>query len=88
MVKQGTTSWTMARVLAAIQALPVYKKMKGKMVVAHTAGEGNLASDDASRGKFDELARYCTQVGAKPRQMVLTPEVWDFLGGVKADLGL
>ena len=88
LVKQGTTSWVMARVLSAIQSLVPYQQLKSKLVVAHTAGEGNLASDDCSRGKFDELAQYCAQVGIKPRQLELSAAVWSFLGEVKTALDI
>ena len=75
LVKQGTTSWVTARVLSAIQDPMIYQQLKSKLVVAHTAGEGNLASDDCSRGKFDELAQYCAQVGVKPRKLELSAAV-------------
>ena len=88
LIKQGTTSWVMARVLSAIQGLVIYQQLKSKLVVAHTAGEGNLASDDCSRGKFDELAQYCAQVGVKPRQLELSAAVWSFLGDVKTALDM
>ena len=86
LVKQDTTSWVMARVLSSIQGLVPYQQLKLKLVVAHTAGEGNLASDDCSRGEFNELAQYCAQVGVKPRQLELSAAVWSFLGEVKTAL--
>ena len=88
LVKQGTTSWVMARVLSAIQSLVPYQQLKSKVVVSHTAGEGNLASDDCSRGKFDELGQYYAPVGIKPRQLELSAAVWSFLGEVKMALDI
>ena len=82
LVKEGTTSRTMARVLAEVQRLEIYTKLKGHLLVAHTAGEGNLASDDASRGKFGELATYCSQVGMRARRVDLPQTVNDFVDAV------
>ena len=52
--------------------------------MAHTAGEGNLGSDDASRGKFDLLAKYCSQVGTRARRVELPPAVEGFVAKVWA----
>ena len=82
LLKQGTTSWTMARVLNEVQRLHIYKKLFPKLWVGHTAGEGNLASDDASRGKFKELALFCSQVGMKARRVKLPPSVEKFVSDV------
>ena len=72
----------MARVLNEVQRLHIYKKLFPKLWVGHTAGEGNLASDDASRGKFKELALFCSQVGMKARRVKLPPSVEKFVSDV------
>ena len=79
LIKTGTTSRVMSRVLTVIQELKIYKKLYTSLVVAHTAGEGNLASDDASRGEFELLHRYCSQVGTKARKVDVPQTAWDFL---------
>ena len=66
-------------VLQAVQDLPQYKRLKAGLLVAHTYGEGNAASDSSSRGKFEELGIYCAQVGVRSRQVPIKPEVYDFV---------
>ena len=86
LVKRGTTSPVMSRVLNRIRNLPQYVKLKGKVAVAHTFGEGNDASDDTSRGKFDELRAYCLQTGVKDRKLDIHSEVHSFVQGILTDL--
>ena len=82
LVKRGTTSPTMSRILDKVLRLWQYNDIIHVMAVAHTYGEGNEISDELSRGKMDVLASYCRQMGVRPRMVELTVEVWDFIASV------
>lgn len=86
LVKTGTTSFVMSRVLQRIRALPSYVKSKVRVAVAHTYGEGNELSDDTSGDKFEELKAYCVQTGVKDKKLDILPEVDNFIAGIWEDL--
>ena len=86
LLKTGTTSPVMARVLNRIRSLKQYVNLKGKIAVAHTRGEGNDASDCTSRGKFEELEAYCSQTGVKSMTLAISSEVHEFVRGILSDL--
>ena len=86
LVKKGTTSWTMGRVLAAIQNLPQYKAVKGRLCVAHTYGEGNCASDYLSRGQRKEFEGLCAQMQIRQRRIQLPIAAITFVEEVLASL--
>ena len=43
-------------------------------------------SDDTSRGKYEDLGLYCSQVGVNARQIDLPEEAWNFVGAVVNNL--
>ena len=79
LLKTGTTSPKMSRILNLVRGLKQYQMVKHRMAIQHTYGEGNLASDGDSRGKQEERAKYCLQVGIKSRTLQITQEVWNFV---------
>ena len=85
LIKEGTTSRTMSRVLSVVQKLTQYQKFKSRLSVAHTYGEGNGASDCSSRGKFKQLGLYCAQIGVRARQLSIKSQVEDFLEDVRLE---
>ena len=82
LIKRGTTSKAMSRVLQQVLGLWQMQEVMKVMSVAHTYGEGNDLSDMSSRGRLDDLQSYCKQMGVRSRQVQLTDEVWLFVENV------
>ena len=76
LVSKRPSSKAMQAVLRRIHALPAYVQYSGMLAVIHLFSEGNVASDCASRGMFEELEQYCAQMGIHPEQCAVTPEMY------------
>ena len=48
-----------------------WQSLKSSLLVAHTYGEGNFASDCASRQRFEDIAQFCSQLNIQPRLVIL-----------------